>query len=482
MPMTVPMTAPGATTVPVASLAGGRYVLLDVLGRGGVATTWRAADRKLGRDVAIKSLAADPDPEVAAAARARFVREARALARFDHPGIVRVYEAFEENGAAHLVMELLEGRSLGAELTVRGRALDADEAEAVVSGVGRALAAVHGAGLLHRDVSPSNIVIVAGRPVLVDFGLARDLVGARTSDLFTRMVTPGFAPPEQYDGDGDCIGPTTDVYGLAATLYHALAGRLPASAVQRGAGVRLEPLRRLRPDVPRVFADAIHDGLELDPAHRPATMPDFLARLGVDGDVRDPGDRRGPVVIDVRADPRHVDGDVRDPGDLRAAGPDAGPAARRWPALVPMLVAAAALGWVVPLPGVALLAFVAAPAVATAGDRLMGTRLVRLPGRFLHHVGAARDAFAPLVVALGGVVFAVLVDRLAPASSVDDVVAGGAGAVSALLVTRPATSGPVADRWVERTVGRRLLGAWVVATVAGAGALALQPDLLPFQG
>ena len=123
--------------------------------------------------------------------------------------------------------------------------------------------------------------------MLVDFGLARDLVaGGVTADVLTRMVTPGFSPPEQYDGDADRVGPPTDVYGLAATLYHALAGRLPVSAVQRSAGARLEPLRRLRPDLPRPFADGIHDGLELDPDHRPATMAAFLARLGLADDDR----------------------------------------------------------------------------------------------------------------------------------------------------------------------------------------------------
>src|SRR5262245_19167053 len=114
--MTLPLAAPSSLLSP-SVLAGGRYALGEVLGRGGVAVTRKAVDRKLDRDVAVKSLSPGGDPELAAAARSRFLREARALARFDHPGIVRVYEAFEEDGWAHLVMEFLPGRSGGAELT-----------------------------------------------------------------------------------------------------------------------------------------------------------------------------------------------------------------------------------------------------------------------------------------------------------------------------------------------------------------------------
>jgi hypothetical protein len=463
--MTAPYVAPD--TVPV--LGGGRYSLGDVLGRGGMAVTRRAEDRKLCRPVAIKSLVPDPDPDVAAAARARFLREARALARFDHPGIVRVYEAFEEAGTAHLVMELLDGRSLGVELTTRARPLDVAEAVTVAAGAGRALGVVHAAGMLHRDVSPSNIVLVGGRPVLVDFGLARDVLHGRTSEVFTRMVTPGFAPPEQYDGEADRVGPPTDVYGLAATLYHALAGRLPASAVQRAAGVRLEPLRRLRPDAPRVLVDGIHDGLELEPAHRPPTMADFVARLGLPAPVT-----IAPVPARTLAPP---------PPPAPEPVPEPAPAKRRWPAVVPVLGVVAAVGWVLPLPAFVALALLAVPAVATAGDRLHGTRSTALPGHFARHVAATVQTLAaPGIVALGGVLLAVLLDRLAPASAADAVVAGTAGALAAVATARPATIGPLAERWVERCRGRTLTGAWLLAVLLLAGALTFEPDLLPFQG
>jgi serine/threonine-protein kinase len=292
----------GAELPAGARLGRDRYAIERLLGRGGFGITYRAADRRLGRWVAVKELA---PPGVVrlpgsgpgergvvapahlagefAGARERFLREAHALARFDHPGIVRVYEVFEEGGTAYLVCEYLHGPSLAAHLVDRSRALAEREALALAGGVGVALVQVHAAGLLHRDVSPSNIVLVGHgggvRPVLIDFGLARTFAGDGTEAL-TRMVTPGFAPIEQYGG-AERIGPPADVYGLAATLYHGLAGTLPPAAVDRQNGVTLEPLRRVRPDVTRLVADAVHDGLELDARHRPAGVAAFLARLGL---------------------------------------------------------------------------------------------------------------------------------------------------------------------------------------------------------
>ena len=148
-----------------------------------------------------------------------------------------------------------------------------------------------------------------------------------------------------------------------------------------------------------------------------------------------------------------------------------------------MLGVVAAIGWVLPLPAFVALALLAVPAVATAGERLHGTRSTDLPGRFAHHVAATVQTLAvPGIVALGGVLLAVLLDRLAPASAADAVVAGTAGALAAVAIARPATIGPVAERWVERCRGRTLTGAWLLATLLLAGALTFEPDLLPFQG
>ena len=462
------MTA--TTGTPPTSLADGRYVLDDLLGRGGLALTHRAHDRRLDRWVAVKSLVPDPAPDVAAVQRTRFVREARALARFDHLGIVRVYEVFEEGGTAHLVMEYLHGRSVAAELLARGTPLTADEAMTLASGVGRALAAVHVAGLLHRDVSPSNVVLVdddrGRRPVLIDFGLARD-VGDLTDGL-TRMVTPGFAPPEQYGGDPARVGPPTDVYGLAATLYHACASRLPASAVDRQHGAALVPLRRIRPDLPREFCDGVHDGLELDPSHRPAEVSAFLARLGLAEEI--------PLTVGVTVAPTAAAAPAERQAIARPAARDRG-----WTSVVPPVLLAAAVGVAAPLAGVAALIALALPAVATVGDRMRGRRRLAVPWRFARNVATSVGACWPaLLVALAGSTAALVIDRVSASTSLDDVMAAATGGGAALLALRLA--GPDREAmaaWRRHCRDGVLYAAWTVALLAACGALALRPDLWP---
>jgi hypothetical protein len=434
----------------------------------------------------VKSLSPDASPEVAAAQRSRFVREARALARFDHPGIVRVYEVFEEAGTAHLVMELLNGRSVAAELLARGGPLLAVEVEALAAGVARSLAVVHDAGMLHRDVSPSNVVLVwdgdaARRPVLIDFGLAR-AVDELSDDTRTRMVTPGFAPPEQYEGASQ-LGPASDVYGLAATLYHACTGRLPPNAVERQRGARIEPLRRVRADLPRAFCDGVHDGLELNPEHRPPDMPTFLARLGLTGEA--PPMQLAPEAAAREA--REVDVVLPWPptGQTAERAPRAGPP--RWATVAPLLLLSAAVGTLAPIAGTALLVAGVLPTVATIGELLRGRRRATLPWRFARNLAACVSACLPaLLLATGGSVVAWLIDRAEGPTTADDVAASIAGAIAALVAVtrivgdRAATAAADAvDLWSRRARDGLLLGAWALGLLAVAGALILRPDLWP---
>ncbi|MCB0976688.1 MAG: protein kinase [Acidimicrobiales bacterium] len=283
----------------------GRYQILRVIGRGGFGITYEVGDRRLQRRVAMKELF----PESAVrhgsmvltppqgrtgfkVARERFMREARVLARFTHPGIVRVYEVFEEHGTAYLVMELLEGRTLVELLQQRGKPFPQDALLDVAGRVAAALRPVHAAGVLHRDVNPSNVMLTHhGRVVVIDFGLARDYDPDETKGM-TRVVTPGYAPLEQYRGEGR-FGPSTDVYGLAATCYRLATGRVPVSAVERDAGADLPAPHRLNPAISKAVSDAILDGLELEPAHRPQDLDSFLARLGIS---RLPEGPRSPLI------------------------------------------------------------------------------------------------------------------------------------------------------------------------------------------
>ncbi len=273
----------------------GRFRIEAVLGRGGFGITYRARDERLGRIVAVKELfppaavrheqrvLVEPrDREAFVAARARFRREAAALARFNHPGIVRVFEVTEANDTAYLVMELVEGRSLHQLVSARPDPLAVDEVLDATLRVGLALGAVHDAGLLHRDVNPSNVMVDAsGRVVLIDFGLARRF-GDEISGSMTRAVTPGYAPPEQYAGSAK-VGPPCDVYGLAATTYKLLTGVTPVNVFDRQAGTPLLAPAAIREDIPALVSQAILDGMELNPDHRPASASAFLDRLGLHG-------------------------------------------------------------------------------------------------------------------------------------------------------------------------------------------------------
>jgi serine/threonine protein kinase len=227
------------------------YVLERVLGQGGFGITYLARDTNLDQQVAIKEYL----PVDVATRRAdstvrprsedqteryrwgleRFILEARTLAKFDHPNIVRVLSVFEHNGTAYMVMRFEEGENFGALLD-RKRTLGEQELMRVLLPVLDGLKLVHEAGFIHRDIKPDNIHIRAdGSPVLLDFGSARHSMGnART---VTILVAPGYAPFEQYYSSGEDQGPWTDIYSLGATCYRAIAGVAPMDAIARSKGI-----------------------------------------------------------------------------------------------------------------------------------------------------------------------------------------------------------------------------------------------------
>ena len=265
----------------------GRYEIVAVLGQGGFGITYRARDVQLGREVAIKeylpsALAIRQDsitvlPRTTKMAddfgwgRERFVTEGRTLASLHRvPAIVQVFDFLEANGTAYIVMELLHGQTLEDRIASDGK-LGPDEVDRILWPLLDGLEQVHGAGFLHRDIKPANILLDAsGNPTLIDFGASRAAMAGRSTAL-TAIFTPGYAAAEQMTSAKQ--GPWTDIYGLSATLYHAIAGRVPPSAFDRMLDDSCEPLVQIKPAgfKPGVLA-GIDAGLSVAARERPQSI------------------------------------------------------------------------------------------------------------------------------------------------------------------------------------------------------------------
>ena len=453
----------------------GRFEIRRVLGRGGFGITYAATDRRLHREVAIKELCFGgvtriggvlvPPPheaEAFASAKDRFLREGAMLARFSHPGVVRIYEVFEEAGTAYLVMELLNGRTLHQLVVARAGPLPEPQVLDVAARCGEALSVLHGAGVLHRDLNPTNVVLTPeGRVVLIDFGLAREFAGDATTPL-TRIVTPGYAAPEQYEHQGRC-GPPTDVFGLAATVYCALTGRAPVSLGGRRRGSAFVSPLTLNPSVSKIVSDAVLDGLELDADHRPRTVDEFLSRLGIGSTHSNPTQSVEPVaappptLLPPPPPPALLPPAVQ-PGRPKVVGP--------------AIATVAALGALLPVVTFTLLALVVLPAIATAGDAMVFVRMRRLgdrmhwrhraalppylPMRFVRNVGRVSYAGVPALLVAGvTVAVALLLNAVSSTFTAESWVLRLGGATSAVMLAVPVFRDRV--RFRAAVVGDRVL-------------------------
>ena len=234
---------PDGLTTTQHSLVPGYHILAQA-GIGDMAVVFKARDVKRNRIVAVKVLRSDD--KVSAAAARRFEREVHCLASLDHPNIVRAFEAGTVDGVSFLVMEYLEGGSLGKRLT--GTPWPAREAAQLFEPLARAVHHVHGRGIIHRNLKPRDILFAAdGTPKLIAFGLAhltrRDRGAPDTEG--TVVGTPDYMAPEQAAGRISALAPVTDVYGLGAILYECLTGQPPFRN-----GAVLETLRAVQSDKP----------------------------------------------------------------------------------------------------------------------------------------------------------------------------------------------------------------------------------------
>jgi serine/threonine-protein kinase len=265
-------------------IVANRYRLREQIGRGGMGVVWRARDERLGRDVALKVLhpwVAD-DPEL----RERFEREAAALARLGHPNVVRLYDVLENDGQTVLVLELVDGISLDA--LISGRSLGWDEARQTCAPVAAALAHAHTRGVVHRDLTPANVLVErgTGRVVVTDFGLARLARSSRSAPVSGVLAgTPEYWAPEQ--AAGRATGPATDLYALGCILFRMLSGRMPFEGEDRLAtGLRraseaAPSLAGPAPSAPAEAVALVDRLLQREPAHRGDTI-DAATALGAD--------------------------------------------------------------------------------------------------------------------------------------------------------------------------------------------------------
>ena len=274
----------------------GRYEIQSVLGQGGFGITYRARDIQLDREVAIKeylpsALAVRQDsatvlPRSTKMAddfgwgRDRFVTEGRTLASLHRvPAIVQVFDFLEANGTAYIVMELLSGETLEDRISRNGK-LTPEEVDRVLWPLLDGLEQVHSAGFLHRDIKPANILLDAnGNPTLIDFGASRAAMVGRTAAM-TAIFTPGYAAAEQMTSAKQ--GPWSDIYGLAATIYHAITGKAPPNAFDRMLDDSYEPLTRLAPAgfAPGLLA-GVDAGLAVAARDRPQSIAGWRPILGM---------------------------------------------------------------------------------------------------------------------------------------------------------------------------------------------------------
>ena len=277
----------------------GSYRVVRVLGAGGFGVTYLCEHGGLGVQVAVKEYlpneiavrdgaAVHPksasDREDFEWGLSRFLEEARTLARFEHPNVVRVRDCFEANSTAYIVMDYEDGESLDALLHRHGTLTEA-QLKRVVLPVAEGLRQIHTAGFLHRDVKPSNIFVRRSdeSPVLLDFGSARQALG-RKSRSMTAIASAGYSPPEQYESQGD-QGAWTDIYALSALCHRAITGGPPVEAPRRTgqlARSRADPQTKLATAGVAGYSlgllEAVDCGLQLVETERPQSLEDWLAR------------------------------------------------------------------------------------------------------------------------------------------------------------------------------------------------------------
>ncbi len=366
-PKSVFPTSPHA--LPVGSRIG-EFEVHRLIGEGGFGIVYLCYDQALDRYVALKeympsSLATRENATLAIVVKSKhhtetfqagmksFINEARLLAQFDHPSLVKVYRFWQANGTAYMTMPFYEGPTLKQALAALAQPPDEATLRTWLEPMLDALEEIHRFSCYHRDIAPDNILLTAAGPLLLDFGAARRVIGDMTQAL-TVVLKPGFAPIEQY-GDAASMsqGAWTDLYALASVVYYAITGRPPMSAVERLMDDKLEPLsHRVAGRYSHALLAAVDTALAVRPQDRPQNVAAFRALMNGAADASDTDlhlwadddaptemplppaaaplpagqseDHRQPRTVPLRGVPGHP---AAGPGAAQAGGPATG----AWP-------------------------------------------------------------------------------------------------------------------------------------------------------
>jgi hypothetical protein len=278
----------------------GEFEITEVLGIGGFGIVYLAWDHSLHRKVAVKeymptALAARQGPTEVRVKSARhrdtfeaglksFVNEARLLAQFDHPALVKVYRFWEAHGTAYMVMPFYEGVTLKDTLLAMGTPPSEAWLRNLLAPLTEALQVIHSEQCFHRDIAPDNVILLKGsnRPLLLDFGAARRVIGDMTQAL-TVILKPGYAPLEQYaEVPGMKQGAWTDVYALCAVVYYAMVGKTPPTSVGRLVNDSYVPLAEQQVgQYSDHFLRAIDRGLQVKPDDRTQSIEELRSDLAL---------------------------------------------------------------------------------------------------------------------------------------------------------------------------------------------------------
>jgi serine/threonine-protein kinase len=259
----------------------GKYAITEEIGRGGMGAVYKAYDATLDRHVAIKVLA--PHLVWQEGFVERFLREARAAARLQHPNIVTIYDVGQEAGWYYYVMEYLEGKTLN-ELTQEQQFLPPETVISLLQPMAAALDYAHHNGLVHRDIKPGNIIVGrAGRVSLTDFGIARAMQETRLTATGTTVGTPEYMSPEQVRGWA--VDARSDQYSLAVVAYELLSGQVPFKAestlslMYKVVHETPPPIDQVRPELPVQVGEVLGMALAKEPGERYPTVTDFVEAL-----------------------------------------------------------------------------------------------------------------------------------------------------------------------------------------------------------